>query len=139
MYFDRKSYARISTDGKRRRVSGKVIIVTGTNSPLGIGRAAAHQYARNGAKAIFICDYKTDLLDTHKREINSLYPGVEVHPRQLDAGEEADVERVVNEVLEKYGRLDIFFANAGISITTKSVLDSSAEDFMKVMKTNALR
>lgn len=79
------------------------------------------------------------MLDTHKREINALYPGVEVHPRQLDAGEEADIERVVNEVLEKYGRLDIFFANAGISITIKSVLDSSAEDFMKVMKTNALR
>jgi hypothetical protein len=39
------------------RVKGKVIIVTGANSPMGIGRASAHQYAENGAKAIFICDY----------------------------------------------------------------------------------
>ncbi|KAK5121783.1 hypothetical protein LTR85_004658 [Meristemomyces frigidus] len=128
----------IAGESNGPRVSGKVIIVTGTNSPLGIGRAAAHQYARNGAKAIFICDYRTDHLETHKREINSLYPAVDVQARQVDAGDEADVEKVVNEVLEKYGRLDIFFANAGISITTKSVLDSSADDFMKVMKTNAL-
>jgi len=43
----------------------------------------------------------------------------------------------VNEALDKYGRLDIFFANAGIS-ALKRILDGSAEDFMKVMKTNAL-
>lgn len=126
-------------DSESSRVKGKVIIVTGTNSPLGIGRATAHQYARNGAKAIFICDYSTTHLETHKREIESLYPGVDIHPRQIDAGEEADVERVVNEVLEKYSRLDVFFANAGISITVKAVMDSSVDDFMKVMKTNALR
>ena len=116
-----------------------MIIVTGTNSPLGIGRASAHQYARNGAKAIYMCDYMTDHLETHKREILSMYPAVDIQTRQVDAGEERDVERVVDEVLEKYGRLDIFFANAGISITMKGVLDSSADDFMKVMKTNALR
>jgi NAD(P)-dependent dehydrogenase (short-subunit alcohol dehydrogenase family) len=74
----------------------------------------------------------------HIRELKSLYPNVEVHARKLDAGEEADVEGVVNEALEKYGQLDIFFANAGISITQARILDSSAEDFMKVMRTNTL-
>ena len=115
------------------------MIITGCNSALGIGRASAHLFARNGARAIYICDYNTDLLETHKREINSLYPGVDIQPRQLDAGNETDVERIVNEVLEKYGRLDIFFANAGISITMTGIIDSSAEDFMQVMQTNALR
>lgn len=117
----------------------KVVIITGCNSPIGIGRASAHQFANNGAKAIFICDLNTQYLETHKRELNSLYPGVDVHPRQVDAGEEADIERVVNEALEKYGRLDVFFANAGISITTERVTEGSADKFMKVMKTNALR
>lgn len=78
-------------------------------------------------------------METHKRELNSLYPDVDVHTQQIDAGEEADVERVVNEALEKYGRLDIFFANAGISITTERITEGSAEKFMKVMRTNALR
>lgn len=85
-----------------------------------------------------MCDLRTDHLETHKREINSLYPRVDIHPRQVDAGEEKDVERVVDEALEKYGRLDVFFANAGISVSPSSVLESSAEDFMNVMKINAL-
>jgi NAD(P)-dependent dehydrogenase (short-subunit alcohol dehydrogenase family) len=121
------------------RVQGKVIIVTGTNSPIGIGRAAVHQYANNGAKAIFMCDLNTSHLETHKRELNSLYPSVDIHPRKVDAGEEADVESVVNEALEKYGRLDVFFANAGISITTERITEASADKFMKNMRTNALR
>ena len=112
--------------------------MTGTNSPLGIGRATVHLYARNGAKAIFLCDFNTNYLETHKRELNSLYPDVDIHPRKVDAGEEADVESVVNEALEKYGRLDIFFANAGISITTERITEASADKFMKTMKTNAL-
>lgn len=97
-----------------------------------------HQFARNGAKAIYICDYKTDFLDVHCRELKQLYPNVEVYARKVDAGEEADVEKVVNEALEKYGRLDIFFANAGISGMSARILDASGEDFMKVMRTNAL-
>ena len=105
----------------------------------GIGRASAHHFANNGAKAIFICDYNTQHLETHKRELHSSYPEVDVHPRQIDAGEEADVERVVNEALEKYGRLDVFFANAGISITTERITEAKAENFMKTIKTNALR
>ncbi|KAJ9632259.1 hypothetical protein H2203_000663 [Taxawa tesnikishii (nom. ined.)] len=129
---------RIAGDSAGPRVKGKVVIVTGTNSPLGIGRASAHQYAHNGAKAIFICDYSTQFLEVHKRELASLYPQVEVHVRQLDAGDEAQVKAVVDEALEKYGRLDIFFANAGINISQKRIYEASGDEFMQVMKTNAL-
>ncbi|KAK0938146.1 hypothetical protein LTR29_010257 [Friedmanniomyces endolithicus] len=128
----------IAGDSNGPRVKDKVITITGANSPLGIGRATAHQFARNGAHAIFLCDFSTSHLDTHKREIASLYPGVEVQCRRMDAGSEADVKAVVDECLELYGRLDVFFANAGVSLTTKRVLESSAEDFMTVMRTNAL-
>lgn len=122
-----------------RRVKGKVIIVTGAGSPKGIGRAAAHLFAQNGAKAIFLCDFNPEHLETHKREINSLYPSVNVHTQEMDGGEEADVEAVVNLALEKYGRLDVFFANGGISISTERILEASADKFMKHWKTNTLR
>ncbi|KAK0311193.1 hypothetical protein LTR01_003187 [Friedmanniomyces endolithicus] len=128
----------IAGDSNGPRVKDKVIIITGANSPLGIGRATAHQFARNGAHAIFLCDFSTSHLDTHKREIASLYPGVEVQCRRMDAGSEADVKAIVDECLEMYGRLDVFFANAGVSLTTTRVLEGSAEDFMTVMRTNAL-
>jgi len=120
------------------RTQGKVVIITGCNSPLGIGRASAHQFANNGAKAIFICDLFTDHLETHKRELNSLYPKVDVHTRKVDAGAEQDVAAVVDDALKLYGRLDVFFANAGVSISYASVLEGVPEDFMETMRVNAL-
>ena len=67
----------------------------------------------------------------HKRELNSLYPRVEVHTRQFDAGDEAAVKAVCADALEKYGRLDVFFANAGIS-SGKVFWEEDSEGFMKM-------
>ena len=49
------------------------------------------------------------------------------------------MKRVVDEALEKYGRLDIMFANAGIVGQPKIFTDIDGEDFMKTMRTNVLR
>lgn len=128
---------RIAGDSASQRIKGKVVIVTGTNSPIGIGRASAHQFAHNGAKAIFLCDYNDQYLDVHKRELNSLYPEVEVHIRKFDVADEESVKNVVQEALDNHGRLDIMFANAGIS-SMKLFHDASGEEFMKMMRTNTL-
>lgn len=121
-----------------RRVRDKVIIITGANSPLGIGRASAHQFAHNGARAIYICDFSSQHLSVHVRELQSLYPSVEIHARQFDAGDEEAVKAVVDECLSTYGRLDIFFANAGIVGTNKHFREVGGEDFMKTLRTNVL-
>jgi len=110
----------------------------GANSPIGIGRASAHQFARNGAKAVYICDYDESHLGTHKREIESLYPGVEVQVRQFDAGDEASVKAVVDDAISRYGRLDIMFANAGIIGHPKLFTQINSDEFMKTLKTNTL-
>jgi NAD(P)-dependent dehydrogenase (short-subunit alcohol dehydrogenase family) len=113
-------------------------LISGANSALGIGRATVHQFAQNGAKAIYVCDFNGDLLEVHKRELNSLYPAVDIHTRQFDASEEPPVQKVVEEAVAKYGRLDIFFANAGMS-NGSLFTDTTTEEFMKVMKVNTLR
>lgn len=127
----------IAGDLGDQRVKDKVIIVTGANSLIGIGRASSHQFARHGARALYLCDYDASNLDLHKRELNSLYPRVEVHTRQFDAADEAAVKAVCADALDKYGRLDVFFANAGIS-SGKVFWEEDAEGFMKMMRTNAL-
>ncbi|KAF2401481.1 3-oxoacyl-reductase [Trichodelitschia bisporula] len=119
------------------RMKDKICVITGANSALGIGRATAHQFARNGAKAIFLCDFAGDLLAHHKREITSLYPGTEVHTRQFDASDEEGVKGVVDEAVKMYGRLDVFFANAGIS-GGKIFTETSVDEFMRMMKVNTL-
>ncbi|KAI2642323.1 hypothetical protein GGS21DRAFT_300416 [Xylaria nigripes] len=118
------------------RVQGKVVIITGANSILGIGRATAHLFAENGAKAVYICDYAGDNLEAHKREITTLYPDVAVEVRQFDAADEQAVKAVVDDAMQKYGRLDVFFANAGITGPIAKFTDITKEEFMKTMDVN---
>lgn len=136
--FIAQPYMYSNTPPLPSRTLGKVVIITGCNSPIGIGRASAHHFANNGAKAIYISDYRTEHLETHKRELESKYPGVKIHPKKVDAAEESDISALVDECLATYGRLDIFFANAGVSVTMSSVLDGNASDFMDVMRVNSL-
>ena len=70
--------------------------------------------------------------------MESLYPGVDIHIRQFDAGEEKAVIAVIDDAIAKYGRLDIFFANAGIVGQPKIFTEIDGDGFMKTMRTNAL-
>ncbi|PYH99404.1 dehydrogenase with different specificitie [Aspergillus ellipticus CBS 707.79] len=128
----------VAQDSVGPRVKDKVAIVTGANSPAGIGRATAHQYAHNGAKAVYICDYNDSNLATHKREIESLYPGLDIHVRQFDAADEEAVKAVVEDAIQKYGRLDIFFANAGIIGQPRIFTEITGEEFLKTLNTNTV-
>ncbi|EGY20020.1 hypothetical protein HYQ45_005342 [Verticillium longisporum] len=120
------------------RVAGKVVVITGTNSPLGIGRAAAHQFAENGARALYLCDFDGTHLDAHAAEIRAAHPAVEVHVRRFDAAEEQAVRDVVAHAVTTYGRLDVFFANAGIVGPMALFTDVTETDFMQMMRTNVL-
>ena len=113
--------------------------MVGCDSPLGMGRAAAHQFAYHEAKAVFICDYKNEHLETHGREMNALYPNVKVHPKQFDAADEAGVKGVVDEAIRLYGRLDVFFANAAVGGTWKTVFHTTVAEFESTMHTNLTR
>ncbi|AEO71248.1 uncharacterized protein THITE_2123436 [Thermothielavioides terrestris NRRL 8126] len=120
------------------RVAGKVVIITGANSILGIGRASAHQFAEHGARAIYMCDYDGSHLEAHKREINALWPQVDVHTRQFDAADEKAVKEVVDDAVKRYGRLDVFFANAGITGPHTLFTQMEADDFMETLRVNTL-
>ncbi|RVX67153.1 hypothetical protein B0A52_08587 [Exophiala mesophila] len=121
-----------------QRAQGKVVIVTGANSPIGIGRASAHQFAENGALAVYICDYDDSHLERHKRELASLYPDVKVHPMKVDVGDEAQVKAVVDDAMSRYGRLDVMFANAGIVGVPNTFEHITPEAYMNTMRVNGL-
>lgn len=120
------------------RVTGKVAIITGANSAIGIGRATTHQLARNGARAIYICDWDDTHLETHKREIKELYPNVEIHTVKLDVGDEEAVKAVCDDAIQKYGRLDIMFANAGVTGARTTFHDIDSKQYMDTMRVNSL-
>ncbi|KAM5342981.1 hypothetical protein ACJ41O_013947 [Fusarium nematophilum] len=129
---------KVAPGSSKLRVQGKVVIITGANSPMGIGRATAHQYAESGARALYLCDFNGKHLESHKHEITAAFPSVEVHTRRFDASEERQVKEVVDDAIKRYGRLDVFFANAGVAGPTTLFSDFGSDDFMSIMKTNTL-
>ncbi|GBC00328.1 hypothetical protein RclHR1_03810017 [Rhizophagus clarus] len=120
------------------RLCCKVCIITGAGSEKGIGRSAAWTFAKNGAKAVYITDYREDLLSQLAKEIQNKYPKVAVIPRKVDAASEDDVKSVIDDAIRKFGRLDVFFANAGIVYAVDDIPEIEASKFMEVMRVNVL-
>lgn len=128
---------RVAGPSNGPRAQDKVVIITGANSALGIGRATAHQFAQNGARAIYLCDLDDEHLGAQKVELESL--GCQIHTRQMDAADEGQVQAVVDDALRRYGRLDVFFANAGITGMNVVFTELTDADFMEVLRANTLR
>ena len=59
--------------------------------------------------------------------------------RQFDAADEAAVKEVIDDAVKRYGRLDVFFANAGITGPNVVFKEVDAKEFMEVMRVNSLR
>ncbi|OWJ65114.1 SDR family NAD(P)-dependent oxidoreductase [Inquilinus limosus] len=97
----------------------KVALVTGGNS--GIGLAAAKVFAAEGAQVV-ITGRRRDVVDQAVREIGFGALGIDG-----DVAEPAHHDRVAAEVAERFGRLDIYMANAGINQITPSAEVSEAE------------
>jgi NAD(P)-dependent dehydrogenase (short-subunit alcohol dehydrogenase family) len=90
-----------------KRLEGKIAVVTGGNS--GIGIATAQRFAQEGA-FVFITGRRQDELDTAVKQIGRNVIGV-----QGDVSNLADLDRLYAAVKEKKGHLDILFANAGVT------------------------
>lgn len=114
------------------RLEGKVAIVTGAGS--GIGRAAALLFAREGA-ALALADRSEAVHETAAAVRNA---GGRAAALQLDAGSEPDVQRLVATTLGEFGRLDVAFANAGISGGMAGVFDATPELWTEVLRVNLI-
>ena len=111
------------------RLQGKVAIITG--AARGIGRETALLFAAEGAKVV-ICD----LLDEGEEvaeEIRSR--GGEAIFYKLDVTDREAVKRMVDAVVERYGRIDILVNNAGITRDAQ-FLKMTEEDWDKVIAVN---
>lgn len=99
-------------------LSGKVAIVTGASR--GIGRALAMGLADYGAKIVVNYQSAQERADAVVAEIEAA--GGKAFAVRADVSDEADVDRLVQETVERFGRLDILINNAGV------VMPANAED-----------
>jgi NAD(P)-dependent dehydrogenase (short-subunit alcohol dehydrogenase family) len=91
------------------RMRGKVCLVTGGGS--GIGRAAALKMAEEGAAAVLIAGRREPEIEKTAAECQSL--GSQGLAIKTDITRVDDVARLVETAVERYGRLDVAFNNAG--------------------------
>jgi NAD(P)-dependent dehydrogenase (short-subunit alcohol dehydrogenase family) len=93
------------------RVAGKVVLITGGAS--GIGLASAEACAREGA-VVIITDLNVKEGEAQAKRL--VAEGLKVEFLEQDATSEADWRRVVDEVVGRHGQLDVLVNNAGIAI-----------------------
>lgn len=109
----------------------KVVLVTGSSR--GIGRSIAVQFAKEGAQVIV--NYKNSQKEAEAiTEILSSY-GTDCICIKADISKEDDVKRMIEQIIDKYGRIDILVNNAGIAID-KDFSKHQVKDWHDTIDTN---
>ncbi len=89
-------------------LKGKVVVITGASS--GFGAEAAKLFAQEGCK-IVLAARRMDRLEELAKEIRAT--GSDALPVSMDVTQLAQIEAMVNAAVDRYGRIDILFNNAG--------------------------
>jgi meso-butanediol dehydrogenase / (S,S)-butanediol dehydrogenase / diacetyl reductase len=114
------------------RVDGRVVVVTGGGS--GIGAAIARGCAAEGA-AVVIADRDEAAAGAVAEEISG--QGGEALAVRADVTDRASVAAGVRTTVDRFGRLDVWFNNAGFNEPMR-FLDITEENFRRIMEVNAL-
>lgn len=113
------------------QMQGKVALITGGAG--GIGIATAKLLVKEGAKVALV-DLKQDLL---KKAVSEA--GLSENDYLLieaDVSKEADVQKYIKATKDKFGKIDVFFNNAGIEGKADLIVNQTAENIDKVFNVN---
>jgi NAD(P)-dependent dehydrogenase (short-subunit alcohol dehydrogenase family) len=110
------------------KLKGKVIIITGAKS--GIGLATAIRFASEGAKVVV-----ADIKDAHKEVSEITRREAEALFVQADVSNGSQVAALIEKTLSAFGRLDVLVNNAGIELT-KKVTETTEAEWEHLMNVN---
>lgn len=111
----------------------KVVIITGGGS--GLGRAAAVSIAKQGGKLVLV-DMNKEGLEESKNEIMSVASDAQIETVEANVTNEEDVKNYVDFTVEKFGKIDGFFNNAGIEGKQNLTEAYGSDEFEKVVNVN---
>ncbi|MEM7412916.1 MAG: SDR family oxidoreductase [Myxococcota bacterium] len=113
------------------RFEGQVALVTGGAS--GIGRAAAEQFSREGARVV-VADRDAAAAEACAQAIRDA--GGDTLPVVVDVAREDSVAELLDTAVTHYGRLDAAFNNAGVSSHPMPFVDVSEQEWHRVVSVN---
>jgi 3-hydroxybutyrate dehydrogenase len=108
----------------------KVVLITGAAA--GIGLAAAKQFAAEGAKLALV-DLSQEALEKASESISA-----EKILIAANVSKEADAKAYVDQTVAKFGRIDVFFNNAGINGDFKPITEQTIENYERVLGVNVI-
>ena len=113
------------------KLMDRIAVVTGAGS--GIGRATAVMFAREGAR-VAVVDLEEATAKATAEEIERA--GGQALALRADVSKAADNEAVVGQTTARWGRLDVFFANAGVPQFPTPIEDVEEATFDRIMNVN---
>lgn len=113
-----------------KSLSEKVIVIMGASS--GIGEATARLLARKGAKLV-IAARRQERLIAIKKEL----PEATILVQQADVTKEEEVQHVIKLTMEKYGRIDVLFNNAGV-MPTAPLIEAPKGEWRQMLDINIM-
>ena len=115
-------------------LKGKVVVVTGASGATGIGTEAARGCAEMGADVAITYSSRAEGGIKNAKDMEEKY-GVKAKAYKCNVGDYADVEKLVNDVIKDFGKIDSFIANAG-KAGQSGVLEGSVESWNEVIQTD---
>ena len=112
-------------------LNGKVAIVTGGNS--GIGMAIVLELTKQGANIVIDYVAHPEATEALEKQVTAL--GDQAIGVQADVSKVADLQKLINAAVQKFGRVDIMVNNAGIETRT-SVLNTTEQQYEQVLAIN---
>ncbi len=113
------------------RLYEKVAIITGSGA--GIGKEIARTYAKEGAKVV-IADFAEEAMNETVKELTEA--GHEAYGVQVNVADNEQVEKMINESIEKYGRVDILVNNAGVGDNMQAAANVEDNTWNRVLDIN---
>jgi NAD(P)-dependent dehydrogenase (short-subunit alcohol dehydrogenase family) len=115
------------------RFAGKVIMITGAGA--GLGRAAAHRLASEGARLTLV-DVDAEGLEASRESVLASTPGAELLTVTADVSKDAEVAGYVQQTQAHFGRVDGLYSNAGIEGRQAPAEDYDLAVFDRVIDIN---